>query len=526
MASQFVSEKELAKTYTSRDGWETVTQYREAVRLAEKQPELARAEIARRVGRSPSAVRGWLAENKTPRVVKGLETAHEKGWLNIEATSEQFRALNQLVAWIFSGGGISRDTFAPTFSADDQLALATLSHLLRWVDLSFRIRDHEENNGHFEVTPSNGASVFGRVLHVLGAPCGIKAEYTKLTFPQYLSSLKKEHKRDFGRIYLLNRGSSLDNKGTAGVYLQGRSATGYNRDLHNLYTSITTGAATLGAHNKIWVSADAVRDLAGGTPLRPALATRAAFGTGTPPDERAFASTFRQQEIPGGYQYLQLYKTVTESRSSHRELAEQTGIPKATVKSWREGSKPYVKNALSIAYENGWLPSSSAPNLPPSISALLGWILARGSIRKDTYYPIFGLSSSCQQAYFETIAEELDLKYSVIRAEDSGRSTEIRIKEDGTVLGRILYILGAPLRKNHQNTVFLPVYLYYHSDHAEHFVRAWMCHHGTGDELVTLTIPPKHGKLFTDSLEELIRRQCPWSIERTSERELMIATSL
>jgi len=108
---RLVPEQELANTYVN-SGWETVRQYREATQLREEQPDLARAEIARRVERPPSAVRGWLVEGKTPSVIKGINIAREHGWISIESTSEQFRAFNQLVAWVFSGGGLTRDTLS------------------------------------------------------------------------------------------------------------------------------------------------------------------------------------------------------------------------------------------------------------------------------------------------------------------------------------------------------------------------------------------------------------------------------
>ncbi|WP_251344416.1 hypothetical protein [Haloplanus halophilus] len=522
MVSRFISERALAETYDTNTGWKTVNQYREAIRLAEEQPDLARAEIARRVNRSPSAIRGWLAENKTPPVVKGLETAQKRGWLDIESDSETFRVFNQLVAWIFSGGGINQAAFVPTFSADDQLTVTTLTHLLKWVNIPFHLRTHNEDNRHIEVIPAEDASVFGRVLTALGAPCGPKARQDSLTLPKYLHSVEEEFQRDFARVYLLNRGSFLSNQRTVGTYLQESSEKEYKQSLRDLFASITAGSATLGSQHQVWVSADSVRDLADGSPLRSALATRVAFGTLTPPSNRAFASTFRQQRSPGGYQYLQLYRRALESDSSRGKLANQLGLPETTIQSWRRGSSPYVHNALSTAHERGWLTASSDDDIPLALTAILAWIFSQGSIRAESYYPIFRLSSPDQRSYFETIADDLDLSYSIIRSEDPTRSTEVRPIEDGTVLGRVLHILGAPLSESTQQISLPPVYLYHYPEHAHRFITIWMKQHSDPNGQLTLTVPPRLGKPFADALEALMTEQLSWSTTRNSECEIGI----
>lgn len=101
-------------------------------------------------------------------------------------------------------------------------------------------------------------------------------------------------------------------------------------------------------------------------------------------------------------------------------------------------------------------------------------MLASGSLR-ETFYPVFRVFSPEQQAYFETIADRLDLSYSMAHT-DSDRSTEIRPSEHGNILGRVLYTLGAPLDST-SNQPVLPLYLYYNTTHARKFVEAWCTHY-------------------------------------------------
>jgi hypothetical protein len=515
VVQKFISEQELAGTYDN--GWETVSQYREAVSLRESNPDMARAEIARRVGRPPSALRGWLAEGKTPTVLKGVREASQNGWIDVESTSEQFRALNQLVAWIFSGGGVDKRSFVPHFSVDDSVTLSTIDRLLRWVNLSYRIDDRPERGQ--VIIPSESASVFGRVLSVLEVPTGIKAEKKNLTVPDYVFAVGEEHQRDFLRVYILNRGRDLITDRTAGTYLHAFNSTKFCRELKSLIESVTPGTATIGEQNEVWISSESVRDLAGKEPIRTALATQAAFGSLTPPTERAFASTYREGQNPSGFQYLQLYRQLIDRDESRSKLAYETGVRESTIQSWRRGSKPYVQNGLENAIEYGWITPTTESDVALGLTSLVAWVHARGGIR-DTYYPDFGISSSKQRMHFKEIANDLGISYNVIREGDSERQTEIRISENGTALGRVLYTLGAPLRKSTETEHLPPTYLYHYEPHARQFVTTWCVHHAEGDEELSITVPPRIGTRFADGLEALLTEQLSWSASRVGEYKI------
>lgn len=523
VALQVVSEKELANTYGSEGGWPTVKQYREATDLREKNPEMSRAEISRRVKRPQSAVRGWLAEDKTPRVIKGLTYAHEHGWIDIDPDSEQFRAINQLVAWIFSGGGLTQETFVPTFSVDDHLTLATLDILLRWINVEYRLRDPETSYSSYEVIPSEGASVLGRVLHVLDAPRGVKAEQRDLTLPSYLKEAGDAHKRDFARIYLLNRGSDLATSGTAGSNVYAMSSPEFARELQRFFTSISAGSVTLGKHNQLWISAESIQDLAGGNPLRPAMAINAAFGSLTPPTERAFASTYRQNESLGGYRRAQLYDEIRESDQSRQELAkEYSNLTQSTIQSWRRGHKPYSKNGLVEAHNQGWITPSPDSNTVLGLTTLLAWVTIQGSLRSKTYYPMFLVKSEDEKACLKSTAEDVGITLQPVREETrEQRPIEMRPPKWGAVLGRVLFSLGAPLSDREQ--FLLPSYLYYYPSHAEQFVLTWCQLTGEKEaNTFIIEIPMRFGSHFVHAFEYLVEKVLQWPVHRNSDREFHI----
>jgi hypothetical protein len=522
VVSQFVSEQELADTYDSGTGWETVTQYREATRLREENPNMARAEISRRVGRPASAIRGWLAEDKTPRVVTGLQTAHQRGWIDVNAESERFRALNQLVAWIYSGGGMSVDTFAPHFSVDDPLALGVLGNALRWLNIDYRCREPDSEEGHVEVVPSEGASVLGRVLTVLGAPRGVKAAQDSLSLPAYLSDVDPDLQRDFARIYLLNRGRHLTDEDTVEVHSMPSAA--FARKLKTFFDSVTSAEMTIGTQNRLWVPVAAVREVAGGSPVRSALATAVSAGSLTPPTERAVADTFRRTESPSGYRYTQLYNIVCSSDGSSAALARETGIPEPTVQSWRRERTPPAVNALQRARELGWIAPTVESDTSLHLTSLVAWVIAHGTLR-ETYYPIFRTNTAAQCERFERLADGLGVPYGTVGLDDPNRSTEHRPSENGTTLGRVLYALGATRPGDVSDTLVLPPYLFHYPRQAQRFIEIWVLHHGDGSDPVRMAIPPRFGSHFTDGIEGLLV-ELSWDYERVDQETFEIARKI
>jgi hypothetical protein len=249
-----------------------------------------------------------------------------------------------------------------------------------------------------------------------------------------------------------------------------------------------------------------MRDLAGSEPFQPALATNIAFGSLTPPTERALASTYNRFQTPSGYQSVQLYVQVKESDQSRTALANQySDLSEAMIQSWRRGHKPYAQRALTTARELGWLTPAPDSEIALGLTALLAWIMARGSVRPDTHYPIFLIESPAEQTMLEDIGDDLGIPFHVVRRDDdTKRSTEMRPSEHGALLGRVLRTLGAPLGRREPNSCLPPVYLYQYPSHADRFISMWRQLYASGDEDFQMTVPTRLGDQFSNAFEELL----------------------
>ena len=198
------SVEDLAGTYNTpayADPMEAVEDYRQYQReWADTQ--LGSHAVSTRMELPRGRIRSW-EDGSRPDVVNGIETAREHGWLECEADSDTFAALNRLVAGVFSGGSISASTFEPSYSAPDDRVDGQLRADLDTLGVGSRIALSNSGNVE-EIRPESDASVLGRVLVALGAPAGEKAGVVE-RLPSYLYRHADSTQREFARVYVANR---------------------------------------------------------------------------------------------------------------------------------------------------------------------------------------------------------------------------------------------------------------------------------------------------------------------------------
>jgi len=83
-----------------------------------------------------------------------------------------------------------------------------------------------------------------------------------------------------------------------------------------------------------------------------------------------------------------------------------------------------------------------------------------GSITADTYAPWFALPSDEVETWITEACRLVDVDYTILYRDKPGRATELRVAERGSVLGRVLAALGAPVgEKAAIESLSLPDYL-------------------------------------------------------------------
>lgn len=225
-------ERTFARTY-GPDAWEKVEAYRYA---RENADAMSGAAIGRETGYSGSTIRAWLNDTATPDPVRGLQTAAENDWLNLEWTISPFTGLNVLCAWIFAGGSINKH-YLPSWTVRtrEQTPLETAFYLAN-VSVD---RVHERTSGRTaEYRPESDATILGRVLVALGAPHRTKTD-DSLQLPEYLAEAPVITKVDFARAYVYHRGTVRKDRSSMPIQIREKRSKSYRNELIDFLRGLT-----------------------------------------------------------------------------------------------------------------------------------------------------------------------------------------------------------------------------------------------------------------------------------------------
>ena len=253
-----VTEHALARTYDGghyTDGWTAVEQYRRAVSYAHRN-DVGSSATAARLDMPRSRIRPWIDGDAVPEPIRAIDTGLEYGWLECGYGDPVFTGLNALVANVFSGGSIAASTYQLSFALNHLGENASVVDALELANVSYRVVDDRDGRAD-EVRPTEDGAVLGRVLSVLGAPEGPKADQ-HLTLPSYLEDAPTDVRETFVCAYLENRAVDHDAKDTLTI-LEERNRS-YLESLAELIESVAGGRVELG-EQYIIISADAAHSL-------------------------------------------------------------------------------------------------------------------------------------------------------------------------------------------------------------------------------------------------------------------------
>ncbi|AFZ71420.1 hypothetical protein [Natronobacterium gregoryi] len=177
--------------------------------------------------------------------------------------------------------------------------------------------------------------------------------------------------------------------------------------------------------------------------------------------ERALARTYHSHSYADAYDAVEDYRRVTRYASEQPQegssaVSSALELPRGRIRPWLNGSKPNPVHAIETARNYGWLNCTyDDPEFDP-LNTLVASVFSGGSITVDNYQPSFPLDD--EGNHVVDALELADVEYTVVDDRD-GRADEIRPTTDGTVLGRVLAVLGAPTGPKAKQHLSLPDYL-------------------------------------------------------------------
>ncbi|WP_440767496.1 hypothetical protein [Natronorubrum sp. DTA7] len=254
-----VSERALARTYNTpayADPFDAVEDYRRVAKYASKHPNKGSSAVASALELPRSRIRLWVDGDGRPDAVRAIDAAREYGWLECTYGSPEFTALNTLVSNVFSGGSIAERDYRPSFALNHRGEDSHVIDALELAGVDYQVVGDRDGRAD-EARPTEHGTVLGRVLSVLGAPVGPKADQ-HLTLPPYLDDAPTDVREQFVYSYLENR--TIEHEGKDTLHIQEVRNRSYLEELSRLIESVAGGGVTLGERH-IVISADAARAL-------------------------------------------------------------------------------------------------------------------------------------------------------------------------------------------------------------------------------------------------------------------------
>ena len=228
------------------------------------------------------------------------------------------------------------------------------------------------------------------------------------------------------------------------------------------------------------------------------------------PTARALARTYSGRGYPDPWEKVLDYRRVREYAAEHpnhgrTRVGKALDLPPGRVRGWISDGMPDSVRGIQTAIDHGWLDPDLEGETAAALVDLLAHVLAGGSIKSRTYVPSVTVGRRLEVDDIRTAFDRVGVKTVVHRANEDGRATEVLPESDGSVLGRCLVTIGAPMGEKVDLDVFPSVALDVPESTQESFARIYLDHRAT--ELAgkrTMVIQEDRPSAYLKGLQEFL----------------------
>lgn len=182
---------------------------------------------------------------------------------------------------------------------------------------------------------------------------------------------------------------------------------------------------------------------------------------------KLFARTYRYEDDP--WDRVEAYQRVLKYTAKHPSkgsaaVASALDLPRPMLRRWvDQEAVPYVVQGIQTAEENGWLPMDFQSETFQGMNVLVSWVFSSGSIHKDRFSAQFVVDDNSDRHRLRSAFDRIGVDEVEPDKPGTGlRGTTLSATPHGSILGRILHVLGAPLgSEKHSDDIRLPPYLDY-----------------------------------------------------------------
>ncbi|MFC7134319.1 MULTISPECIES: hypothetical protein [Salinibaculum] len=229
--------KHLAATYAGGrydDPWGRVQEYQRVLEYTAEHPNKGSAAVASALDLPRSRIRPWMESDSRPDPVRAIQTAEDYGWLDLSWNDEQFEGFNILVAWIFAGGSIATETYAPMFTVEEETMRCAYTALKRAGITDIDIENVDSEGRATDLRPGVDGVILGRFLAALGGPVGTKNAERDFALPSYLDEAPADVRMEFLRTYVWLRGTNPPKETRLAVQLAEQRDAAFRQQLKDL----------------------------------------------------------------------------------------------------------------------------------------------------------------------------------------------------------------------------------------------------------------------------------------------------
>jgi hypothetical protein len=246
-------------------------------------------------------------------------------------------------------------------------------------------------------------------------------------------------------------------------------------------------------------------------------------------DEKQLARTYDGGAYADPCETVKEYRDVMRYASKHpnkgsQAVATATETPRSRIRTWiDDGGAPDAVRAIDTARDYGWLDAEYDDPEFTALNTLVANIFSGGSIEQKHYQPSFALNHRGDESHVLDALELAGVEYQVVGDRD-GRADEARPTTDGTVLGRVLAVLGAPVGPKAGQDLALPDYLEgAPASVREQFVYAYLENRAVSHEgKATLTLREDRNRAYLEGLANLINDVAGGGV-RFSEQDIVVS---
>jgi hypothetical protein len=184
--------------------------------------------------------------------------------------------------------------------------------------------------------------------------------------------------------------------------------------------------------------------------------------TDTAAAKRAFVRTYSSRGFEDTWDIIEAFEEVQAVRAKYPErgssfIAQKAGYPRSWIRRWVDDDAiPYPYQGLQTALSHGWLDLKPGNEQTRALVALVAYVLGTGSLKGEKYEPRASAGWRVTLDELHDAFAAVGVDSETVTTDDPERPPQVRPMKDGSVLGRVLFVLGVPAGREDVRRTRLP----------------------------------------------------------------------